>query len=401
MKSLIILKGLVKTSKEEWVYSQGLENFFLDIDVVRRLYSTPELVTPNSCVLGRSFGTQVHQKFMEILCTRLSKGCLIVIDMEGEATTTAETLATIFGYEIFYVIQPIPQDYCAKPKKYSIPWYVTKKREDLELEVKNFLNLHFDSKNKIYEYQDLLDYWKNKEAVVNLTKDNRVLHVSDIHSNYSLFKKINLYDYDYIICHGDYIDGPEVGGSRKMMDEILKSPPSTRKLWWVEGNHELRLRRYLGWKYLKDGGKKYIADNLLSDIPEEFILTTGKEFDDLGPGEAWNYIKDMNKKLRTHVLLERDEEVFICTHAGLKYTDQIQPKYIGNVIYGNRDMDRYDREFSGRNKRNNVTSIHAHCKYPSGWCVNKYPGVFNIDPENETKVVTLENNNWKVCLLEK
>ena len=43
MKTLIILKGLAKSEKLEWVKSQGLENFFLDYSIFKRLYSMPEL----------------------------------------------------------------------------------------------------------------------------------------------------------------------------------------------------------------------------------------------------------------------------------------------------------------------------------------------------------------------
>lgn len=402
MKSLVILKGLVKEDKLGWVKEQGLENFFLDVDVIRRLYSTPELIGPNEGILGRSYSTLVHRKFMEILCTRLGKGCMIVVDFENESTSTLETLATVFGYEIFYVVKPIPQDYYGRPKKYSLPWYVTKTREELETEVKNFLEQHFDSKNKINTYQDIINWWKNRDKIINLSPTDIVLHVSDIHSNFDIYKDIKLKQdkYQFMIFHGDYIDGPEIGGSRRMIDEIINLPSSPTRIW-LEGNHELRLRRYLGWMYFKNSGKKQVAEYLLSELSEEFLQTTAKEFNDLNPQQALEYLKDMNKKLKTHVLLKRDNSTYICTHAGIKYPEQIQPKYIGNVIYGNRDMDRYDKEFSGRNKKTGLYSIHAHCKYPQGWNVSKYPGVLNIDPEDETKVVILENNNWNACQLER
>ena len=35
MKSLIILKGLAKTEKHKWVKSEKLENYYLDISVLR------------------------------------------------------------------------------------------------------------------------------------------------------------------------------------------------------------------------------------------------------------------------------------------------------------------------------------------------------------------------------
>ena len=37
MKTLIILKGLAKSEKLEWVKSQGLENFFLDYSLENRI----------------------------------------------------------------------------------------------------------------------------------------------------------------------------------------------------------------------------------------------------------------------------------------------------------------------------------------------------------------------------
>ena len=400
MKSLVILKGLVKDDKLSWVKEQGLDNFFLDIDVIRRLFSTPELSDPNECILGRSYSTLVHRKFMEVLCTRLGKGCMVVVDFENEPTSTIETLATVFGYEIFYVVMSIPQDYYIHPKKYSQPWYSVKTREELELEVKNFLEQHFDSKNRVNSYQDIINWWKNKDKIINLSSNDIVLHVSDIHSNYEIYKTIDQKNYRFIVFHGDYIDGPEKDGSRKMIDEIVITSNSPYRVW-LEGNHELRLRRYLGWVYFKNNGKKQIADYLLSELSEEFLQSTAKEFIDLSPQKALDYLKGMNKRLKTHVILKRDGIIYICTHAGIKFPEQIQPKYIGNVIYGNRDMDKYDREFSNRNKKTGYYSIHAHCKYPQGWDVSKYPGVLNIDPEDETKVVILENNNWKACQLER
>ena len=71
MKSLIILKGLAKTEKLKWVHDEKIENYYLDGDVVRKLYSTPELIKPTIDVLSRSQSSLVYSRFIEILLLRL------------------------------------------------------------------------------------------------------------------------------------------------------------------------------------------------------------------------------------------------------------------------------------------------------------------------------------------
>ena len=87
MKTLIVLKGLVKKQKLEWVKKQGLEQFFLDYDEIRRLYSTPELITRKDSVLNFAFSDTVYRRFIEVFCGRLGKGCLVVVDIENLAGT--------------------------------------------------------------------------------------------------------------------------------------------------------------------------------------------------------------------------------------------------------------------------------------------------------------------------
>jgi hypothetical protein len=84
MKSLIILKGVAKTEKLRWVEREGLKNFFLDIDVLKKLYSSPELLVPFKEVLNKSYGDTVYSEFLKVFITKLSKGCLIVLDPENE-----------------------------------------------------------------------------------------------------------------------------------------------------------------------------------------------------------------------------------------------------------------------------------------------------------------------------
>lgn len=401
MKSLIILKGLAKTEKHKWIKAEKLDNYYLDIDEFRKLYSAPELVKPGIEALGRSFGTLVHQRFIEALIIRLGKGCLIVVDLDEDPVVSVETLAIIHGYTIFYKVFPVPQDYCNFPKKYNLPWQVCKKKEDLEKDVKNFLNLQLEDKLGINTYSDILNYWSKEETVLKIDKSDEVTHISDIHSNYSLWKKeIKNVDSKIIIHHGDYIDGPEAGGSKKIITEIIKDNGS-KGWYWLEGNHEIRLRRFLGWIVMSSSGSKTAASLLYSLIPEEFLNTTAKEFDRLTPKEALRWLQELNNKLKTHIVICRGNKTFICTHSGIKMIEQLSPKHIGNVVYGNRDIDNYDKQFSYMNKKSGFISVHAHCKYPKGWNINKYENVYNIDPEDENSIVVFnnkrKNSNYKVC----
>ena len=393
MKSLIILKGLAKTEKKKWVKNEKLDSHFLDIDVFRKIYSTPELVKPEVEILNRSCSNLVHQRFMEALIIRLGKGNLVVVDMNEDPVGTVETLAMIFGYTVFYYVQSIPQDYYNNAKKYSLYWQASKKKSDLENDVKNFLNLQLNDKLLINSYSDVLNYWEKEEVVIKLKSKHDILHISDIHSNWSLWSDaISKQKSKIVIHHGDYIDGPVVGGSRKIMNEIIKD--SGKNGWyWLEGNHEIRLRKYLGWVMLSSfGSSKTVTDLLYTMIPEEFLNTTAKEFSDLTALDCKKWLQELNKKLNSHIIIIRDSETYICTHAGLRLLEQLSPKYIGSVMYGGRDIDRQDKEFSSRNINTRITSIHAHCKYPNDWSICKYKKVINIDPEDNTEIIILENN---------
>jgi len=401
MRTLIILKGLVKNDKLRWVKDQGLDNYFLDIDVIRKLYSSPELITPNKDVLGKAFTDAVYKRFIEVVCTRMSKGCLIVADIENESVNVFETLSLIFGYTTFYVLQGIPQDYIRKPDKYKIPYYAPKRKSELEKEVSNFLSLQLSDKLVIKSYQDVVNYWKkvmNTDYVFNLKNSSPVLHVSDLHSNYELFKELpSRKHYDLTVFHGDYIDGVVRGGSKKLIDLIIND--KSKSTVWLEGNHELRLRKYLGSILLRSLEKKVMAEILMSYIPEDFLTSTALEFQNIGGTRAKEYLEKLNEKLKMFCLINTESTQYICTHSGIKYKEQLDPKFIGSVIYGNRDMNRYDKCFSTIGVKRNCWSVHAHCKYPDAWEVDRYKNVINLDPIDEYEVIYGERkfNEWNIC----
>ncbi len=394
MKSLIILKSLAKSQKLDWVKNEELENYFIDIDLFRRVYSSPDLITPSQEILSKGYGDIVYRRFMEVLITRMSKGCLVVIDPENEAVTIFETLALIFGYTVFWVIFDVPQDYVVRSLKYNPSCYPIKRRAELEKEVTSFLSISFgEERLKITSYQDVLNYWSLR--TINVNPSDRLLFVGDLHSNYSLMPK-DFSPYRLVVFLGDYIDGYEEGGSRKITDTILETRSSN--VIWLEGNHELRLRRYLGIKALAGTGRKDIIDFLYRNLTPDFLDKTAKEYDDLGPQAAKNYLQKLNRKLKIFAILDTTNTTLFCTHAGLKFPEQIDPRYVGNLVYGNRDMNRIDREFSERSGKKGIWSVHAHCNYLDIWEPNRWEGVCNLNPHDETEIVTGEfiNNKWTI-----
>ena len=401
MRSLIVLKGLVKAEKIKWVKKEKLENYFIDIDVIRKMYCMPELVAPGKEVLSKSFSGTVYQRFIEALCSRLGKGCLVVVDPEQEAGSIIELLAHIFGYTVFYVIQNIPKDYIENNKKYNLPYYSGRKKSDLLKEVNIFMSLPMKGKLKIKSYKEVLNYWDSKvkkdKQIVFIKDNDKTLHVSDLHSNIDLFRYLpDFSGYSKVIFHGDYIDGPVEGGSRALINFIIKT--KNKKLIWLEGNHEIRLRRYLGYILLSSGtGRKELRDFLFRSLPDDFIENTAQEFSDITPEEAKIYLDILNNRLKMFSIIISPYSKMICTHSGIRLLGQIDPKYIGTAIYGNREMNRYDKNFSDLNKNNDVWSIHAHCQYPDSWEIMRYPKVINLDPQTDSEIVFGEqcNNQWE------
>lgn len=404
MKTLIILKGLVKKDKLDWVKNQGLELFFLDYSTIRKLYSAPELLTPNKNILNFSFSDIVYRRFMEILCYRLSKGCMVVIDIESLSYNLVETLATIYGYSIFWVVNEIPKDYIKNVSKYADSQYPIKPKLELKKEIQNYNNSieRLESGNIITSFNQVEEYWTKQAAKNNKKKLHspyKITHVSDLHSHKAIFDDINFSNSDINIIYGDYIDGPIKGGSREMLDYALGCEDP--KFIWLEGNHELRLRKYLGSVYFQNIKKPFISEMLLAGIPLDFFETTAKEFEDIKPEEILDYLRRMNEKLKLFYILQQEGTNYICTHSGFRYLDQITPKFIGNVVYGTRNIDKVDRTFSEKTSKGGKNwSIHAHCKYPV-WETSKYPYVMNIDPLDDKEVVVLKQTQkeWKICKL--
>lgn len=395
MRSLIILRGLVKQSKLSWVKREGLWNFFIDIDCIKRLFYRPDYKGSRE-FLTRSYDDVVYRVFMQSLCSHLSTGCLVVVDSENESLTTIEDLAIIFGYHVFYHVESTPNDYVGKNRKYCTHQYLVPTRDTLAKQKLEFENWDSSDKTLISTYQDIIHYW-GPLCPIKVTGD--VLVVGDIHSNYKILTSQcpEPSDYEMTVFLGDYIDGPEVGGSRKMLEMIFQC--TNPSILFLEGNHELRLRKWLGSLLMKNKNKKILEDLLKSDINPEFLETTSKEFIGADIIKTLTYL---NEKLREFVIYQRGDTTYYLSHAGIRWIDQLSPKFVGNLIYSNKNPNKTDREFSNQYYYDGFVSIHGHCKYPEGLNFSKYNGVYNIDTENDSVVnylINFKDGGIKTCTL--
>jgi predicted phosphodiesterase len=157
----------------------------------------------------------------------------------------------------------------------------------------------------------------------------------------------------------------------------------------IEGNHELHLRRYCGlFKYPKLGEEGFFK-NLCTD----FSRTTQLEYEMETSEKMIEVLRDLNTYLQEYLIIKRGSQTYICTHGGLRNISQLWYYLVGNLTYGNRDIENYDKSFSSKvYKKNykNIFSIHGHCKYPK-YCIHKYPGVVNLDADTDNMVAIFRN----------
>lgn len=415
MKSLIILKGLVKSDKKNWIQEQGLETFFLDYEYHKTLYSTPEIIKSSTGkwdYLGRIKERPALTSFISAVSSRMENGCLVVIDPGMEKTRIYETMAEIYGYTVFYKIFHVPQDYIGNPKKYSNPMYRTKRREDLEDELRRYMNFQTTGKNIIETYEDVENYFKNsiyQKTRVEIPDNDDVYIFSDIHGNYDIFEKIlnNISSpLSYKIFLGDYIDGENIpGGSKKMIRYILSNRGGYN--YYIEGNHEKRLRKYLYCLVKKNDPDDILKNILYKSLPEDWLGTVAQEFSGLTEKEAKKWLSEFNTILTEYLVIEYKGAQYICSHGGLRCLEQLSPKYVGNLIYGNRDMDEYDKTYSRDVwKKTGIWSIHGHCKYPGESPeILKYDGVINLDPRIERsidapEIIYINLKDFKPCIVQ-
>jgi predicted kinase/predicted phosphodiesterase len=408
MKTLIILRGIDTCSpiRKEWIEKQGIEKYIVSIDSVKKMYGAIEDTEKLGPKITRMDNREISYKFLEMVDNKMRKGCLVVVDAENlknKDLKKLEAFADVYNYKIFQKIFPIShKDILEWKNRLSNPMnnypYLPESSEELMNKIQGYFNIFMNSPRSGYpeieDMKDLEKYFeeeeKNKNYKITIPEDYKITHIGDIHGAYELIEDIKIKsEKEIIVFHGDYIDRGD--GSRKVLEKVIKLKRNyPNQVYLIEGNHEMHLRRYCGLKKYTKLSEEGFFKNLCAD----FTRTTQKEFEMESSDKMISILRDLNTYLQEYLIIKRGPQTFICTHGGLRNVSQLWYYLVGNLTYGNRDIENYDKSFSSKvYKKNykNIYSIHGHCKYPK-YCVHKYPGVVNLDADVDNMVAIFWNH---------
>ena len=357
MKTFIILDGPNEGEKRNWLKKEGLENFLVRLSDIKTLFSKPELVDGRD-VLSSSRNESVLELLFRILCYRMDMGTLVVLDMgDLDYIPSIDDLILIYGYTKF-------------TRSFIDPSSGIKSMADIK------------------KYYDDLGKFK-----IKLGKKDPIVYVSDIHSNWTLYQKLSREfpkDTKLTVFLGDYIDGPEKGGSKKILDYLIDRHKNDPSIVVLEGNHELRLRKFLGYNWVK-GNRKALGKVLKEMLSIEFLNDTANDFIEFkdDPYLSRLYLENLNSIFQETLEITKGDITIICTHAGFSNLRQLTPEYIGTVMYGTKFVEATDKKFSASiHKEKGLWSVHAHCHYQKDPLDHfRYYGVINLDPRSNSEVL--------------
>ena len=407
MKTLLILRGIDTNSplRKEWIEKEGVEKYVISIDSIKKMYGTIEETDKHGPKITRLDNRDICYKFLETVDNKMRKGCLVVVDAENlknKDLKRLEAFADVYNYKIFQKIFPIShKDILEWRDRLSNPTntypYLPETSEELQEKIQTYFNVFMNGPKygypEINEMKDLEKYFEKEEIEkhykITVSIDTEIIHIGDIHGAYRLIQDLDILKKEQILVfHGDYIDrGDE---SRKVLEKVFKLKRKyPEQVYLIEGNHEMHLRRYCGLnKY-----PKLASEGFFKNLCVDFSKTTQKDFENENSEYMIQVLRDLNTYLQEYLIIKRGPQTFICTHGGLRNISQLWYYLVGNLTYGNRDMENYDKSFSSKvYKKNykNIYSIHGHCKYPK-YDTHKYPGVVNLDADEDFMVAIFKN----------
>ena len=405
MKALLILRGIDTCSVERknWIKEENLEKYVVSIDSIKKMYGSIEDTDKYGPKITRLDNREICYKFLETVDNKMRKGCLVVVDAENlknKDIKKLEAFADVYNYKIYQKVFPIShKDILEWKRRISNPReeypYIPDTSEELLEKVQIYFNTFMNSPMSPYpdidKMEDLEKLLKEEEIKgeykIKVPEDTEIVHIGDIHGAYNLIQDLEPSDNRILVFHGDYIDRGTA--PRKVLERVLylkRRYPD--KVFLIEGNHEMHLRRFCGlFKY-----PKLASEGFFKNLCTDFSKTTQTEYDPTVDNMT-NVLRNLNMYLQEYLVIERGLQTFICTHGGLRNFSQLWFYLIGNLTYGNRDMENYDRSFSNKIYKKNykrVYSIHGHCKYQK-YVIHKYPGVVNLDADEDNMVAIFWN----------
>jgi 2',3'-cyclic-nucleotide 3'-phosphodiesterase len=358
MKVILILCGIPGSGKSTWVKENSLENYSISKDNLRLMYFG---------TIYNKYGIEsvktvserfIHEKFMEILETRLRNNSFVVIDNTNVNINTVnhiKNLASFYGYTVLFKVFRTSLDECLRRNSSREYLYKVKESDIIKMNWK--LNNLIDNRVISREINDIHDICKIEESMdrINLFPNQDLFIVGDIHGCYNeLDKFLNSIEYtsskdNVLVFCGDYIDrGPD---NISVMNRIIDISNKKSNSYFIEGNHERSLRCYA---YSRELSSK------------EFIGRTKCQLD--SDSKLKDSLKTFLLKLRTHLLISpwRSQEKYLVCHGGISWINNIlnnevwksPESVIKGSDYPNGGMNELSDIFM--NSSYNIIQFHGH-----------------------------------------
>ena len=300
MRTLVLLRGAPGCGKTTWIRENGLSNYTLSADDIRKLYASPMLLPDGNCAISQWNDKVVWKTLFEILENRMKNGDFTVIDACNSKTaemTRYRDLAHEYRYRIYCV------DFT------SIDINEVKRRNAEREPLKQVPEEYIDRVYSRFETQQipsgvvriLPEEYRQRVYVepFDMSQYKKIVHVGDIHGCYDrLMEAVPEIEDDvgYIFL-GDYCDrGPDSAKVIAYLLSIYRKP----NVCLLEGNHERHL-----WDW---------ANNRASRS-KEFEYKTRPQLERAGIDKK--AVRDLYRKMRQcSWYLYQGEQVF-CTHGGI------------------------------------------------------------------------------------
>ena len=404
MRKLFILRGAMASGKSTFIKNNDLEDFTLNPDKIRLMYSSPEMTINYNEMIPQFNNKKVWNLLFQILEDRMRKGELTFIDamhVYAEDLSLYKKLAEKYRYRLYIidftdiefdelikrnnerdVKKRVPEDsikrvYKALQKEKVSPSFVLIKPEELK-KVINMNSRNVDSYSKIHIFGDL---------------HGNLKPLNEYFTNYPI-KDNELY-----IFTGDYFDR---GFENIDVFNFIRDKLNEKNFIFLTGNHEDRL-----YKYACDD--EYRLDYDLMKTLQEIEGKISK-----------SEIRGLVKGLSQIANIEFNGKNYIISHGGIPYYPNKPLDFYStnSFIYGidkyDIDIDKIYNDFMTKQDKK-VYQIHGHRNYYR-IDYNKYEYSYNLDGDIENggnlRVLTLnddgsvsfnsyKNNNYDPKLVEK
>lgn len=427
MRILLLTRGLQGSGKDYWIKKNNLEPYTLSADNIRLLLQSPETSLDGKAVISQKNDNKVWKMLFEILEQRMQRGELIVVNAthyKSSLLSRYKKLIDTYKYRPYIVdFTDVPLDTCLERNRTResykfVPEDVIKKVHAVFEAEKNSPECkEISNRFTVLPHESAMDILKQNLLFDFTNKYNKVVVFGDIHGCYEPIKNyfnINPIrdDYQYIFT-GDYIDR---GIQNKEVLEFLIENMNKTNFLYLEGNHEVWLRKYCSKDYIpfspsvedkkildKYLDKNYIKERYDQNIrSSEFLTNTVPQIE----GISKSNLRQLCRKLGQMAYFKFGNKKYFITHGGCPCEPSIFT-LSQEFIKGVGKYEELDDIYNSWNKNHSdCVLIHAHrnlfdlptkvndniynlCDKPE---FGKFVRIIEINPDGKIDVVSVPND---------